>query len=283
MEIKGCVDIALWDLKGKALEQPVHQLLGGAFRTRIPAYATGGYYPTSGDDEAWLEDCVRRAIKRGFRAYKMKVGGRSFDEDVRRVKLARRLLGQDCELMVDATTVYDMPMAKRMCRVLQEARVLWFEDPLPSDDFAGYNELTHTSDLAITAHYGARFPYPVIEHIKQHTVSQVQPAIDLAGGFTGSRRLLDLARFHHVAYVPSCWATDLNIASTLHFLATIPSLSTRLRDSAPMLEYDTSENPLREAVLKEPFRLQADGTVIVPDKPGLGVEVNTGALVRYRG
>ena len=245
IEVIGCVDIALWDLKGKVLEQPVYRLLGGALRSRIPAYATGGYYPVKGDEQTWLKNDVQKVIKKGFRAYKMKVGGRSFSQDVQRVRLTRELLGDKRKLMVDATTVYDVSTAKRMGRILEEVGATWFEDPLLSDDFLGYSELSHSLNIAVTVHYGARFPYPVIEHVKRHTVHQVQPSIDSAGGFTGSQKLMHLAQFHHLTYMPSCWATDLHLVATLQFLATMPSLSTCIRDHPPLLEYDTSENPLR--------------------------------------
>ena len=282
INIMGSIDIALWDLKGKILGLPVYELLGGAFRTSIPAYATGGYYPIEGDELDWLKNCVTSAINRSFQAYKMKVGGRSFAKDVERLELAREMLGENRKLMVDATTVYDLSAAKRMGKILERLNVTWFEDPLPNDDFSGYRMLSQSLNVAVTTHYGARFPYPLLEHIKRRTVHQVQPSIQGAGGFTGSMKLLHLAQFHNVVYMPSCWATDLHIAATLHFLAVMPSLSTQIGDKPPMLEYDTSENPLREAVLKTPIRLKPDGEVEVPDKPGLGVEVNLKAIERFR-
>jgi len=282
INILGSVDIALWDLKGKILGLPVHELLGGAIRRCIPAYATGGYYPVEGDELDWLKGCIDSAMNRGFQAYKMKVGGRSFGKDVERLRFAREMLGENRKLMVDATTVYDLPAAKRMGSILEKLNVTWFEDPLPSDDFEGYKMLSQSLSVAVTAHYGARAPYPLVEHIKRRTVHQVQPSIEGAGGFTGSMKILHLAQFRNVICMPSCWATDLHIAATLHFLAAMPSLSTQIGDQPPVLEYDTSENPLREAVLKNPINLRLDGKVEVPDKPGLGVEVNPEALEKFR-
>ena len=282
LSVIGGVDIALWDLKGKILGLPVYELLGGAVRRCIPAYATGGYYPVEGDDLEWLRNCVQSSISRGFQAYKMKIGGRSLKMDIERLKLARELLGENRKLMVDATTVYDVSTARRIGKILETLNVEWFEDPLPSSDFEGYKTLSQSLNVRITAHYGARAPYPLIEHIERHTVHQVQPSIVGAGGFTGSIRFLHLAQFHNVTYMPSCWATDLHIAATLHFLAAMPSLSTRTRDKPPMLEYDTSENPLREAVLKNPIRLEPNGEVKVPCGEGLGVEVNLKAIEKFR-
>lgn len=117
----------------------------------------------------------------------MKVGGRPFSQDVQRVRLASEILGCERKLMVDATTVYDVPTAKRMGHILEEVEATWFEDPLSSDDFSGYSELSQSLNVAVKVHYGSRFPYLVIEHIKRHTVHQIQPTIDSAGGLQGHR------------------------------------------------------------------------------------------------
>jgi D-galactarolactone cycloisomerase len=278
---RGACDIALWDIKGKLWGQPIHQLLGGALRDRVPAYATGGYYLLPQDSLDWLRSKVRESVARGFRAYKMKIGARNIACDLERVDAVREVLGPDRLLAVDATTTYTRPLAMQVGRELERRGILWFEDGLPADDIEGYAHLTQNLDISITAHYGAtRSELP--ELIRRRAVDQVQPSIDGVGGYTEALRVMGMTQLHHVVYDPSCWSTHLHIAATMHLLAILPSASQRLTDMPSMLEFDTSDNPLRDdSILAEPIRLETDGTVMVPSGPGLGVEVNEEKLVRY--
>ena len=279
--VRGAVDVALWDIKGKMWGQPIHQLLGGALRDRIPAYATGGYYLLPHDSLEWLSDRVQEAVARGFITYKMKIGARSVAYDLARVDLVRDVLGPERLLAVDATTTYTCPVALQVGRELEKRGILWFEDPLQADDIDGYAYLTSRLQVPITAHYAANRP-EVLAMISRRAVDQVQPSIEAVGGYTGALSMIGMTALQHIVYDPSCWSTHLHIAATLHLLAVIPSPRTRLLDDPPMLEFDTSENPLRDdSILTEPIEVQRDGTVVLPDGPGLGVTVDEDKLLKY--
>ena len=277
----GALDIALWDLKGKLFGQPVHRLLGGALRDRVPAYATGGYYLIPDDSIEWLRGKVQESVERGFRYYKMKIGACSNAYDFERLEAVREVLGPERRLAVDATTTYNLPLAMQGGRELDKRDILWFEDPLPAEDVEGYLRLTESLDIPVTAHYGAILPN-VFELVRRRAVDQVQPSIDGVGGFTMALQMMGIAKLQSIVYMPSCWSTHLHIAATLHLLAVLPSSRTRLTDDPPLLEFDTSENPLRDdSILMEPIRLESDGAVRVPSGPGLGVEINEETLEKY--
>jgi len=279
--VAGALDIALWDLKGKLFDQPVHRLLGGSLRERVPAYATGGYYLIPEDSIDWLRGKVQEAVGRGFRYYKMKMGARSVAYDFKRLETVQEIMGPEGRLAVDATTTYTLSLAMQVGRELQKRDILWFEDPLPAEDVEGYLKLADSLDIPVTAHYGARPPI-LFELLRRRAVDQVQPGIDGGGGFTTALQTMGMTKLHNILYMPSCWSTHLHMAATLHLLAVLSSSRTRLADDPPLLEFDTSENPLREdSILTEPIGLEADGTVRVPRGPGLGVEVLEEKLRKY--
>ena len=279
--VRGAVDIALWDIKGKHWGQPIHQLLGGALRERVPAYATGGYYLIPEDSVDWLRERVQEAVDRGFRAYKMKIGARDVAYDLERVDVVREVLGPERLLAVDATTTYTQPVALQVGHELEARGILWFEDPLSADDVAGYAALTHRLDVPITAHYAAGRP-ELLAMVRSRAVDQVQPSIEGVGGYTGALQMMGMTSLQHIVYDPSCWSTHLAIAATLHLLAVIPSPRTRLLDDPPPLEFDTSENPLRDdTILTVPIEVEDDGKVQVPQGPGLGVDVDEDKLGKY--
>jgi D-galactarolactone cycloisomerase len=176
----GALDIALWDLRGKASGEPIHRLLGGALRDSVPAYATGGYYLIPEDSIAWLRDRVQEAVEPGFRYYKMKVGARDVAYDLQRVEVVQEAMGSEGRVAVDSTTAYNLPLAMQVGRELQGRDILWFEDPLPAEDIEGYLKLADGLDIPITAHYGASGP-TLFELIRRRAVDQVQPSIDGVG------------------------------------------------------------------------------------------------------
>lgn len=280
-DVRGALDVALWDLKGKLLGQPVHRLLGGALRDRVPAYATGGYYLLPEDSLDWLQTKACEAVERGFRAYKMKVGGRSLAKDLERIDAVRAVLGPERWLAVDATTTYTVPLALQMGRQLERRGIAWFEDPLSGDDVSGYERLSAALDVPITAHYAANSS-TLFELIRRRAVHQVQPAVEPMGGYTKAQQVAGMCALHGVVLKPSCWSTHLHIAATLHLLAVLPSQRTVLADAPPPLEFDTSENPLRDdSLLLEPIEVEPDGMVRVPDGPGLGICVDEDKLAQY--
>ncbi len=190
------VDVALWDLLGKAHGVPTYQLWG-AYRDRVPAYAMVGWSNFTPDE---LRAEAARAVGGGFRGVKLKVGAGPLEDDVRRIEAVRAEVGADVAIMVDANQVLTVSEALRRGRVYDELGVTWFEEPLRADDFAGYAELTRRLDIPVAAGenlYGAR---AFREFFENRCCSIVQPDLRRAGGPTEIRAIGALAAAFDVPY-----------------------------------------------------------------------------------
>lgn len=278
----GAIDIALWDLKGKLLGQPVCNLLGGARRDRVPAYASLHNYSETSDLADELKDLVADARRRDFRALKLKIGGRSFTEDLRYVAAAREAGGDDFDLMADANQTYELADAVRMGRALEELGYAWFEEPLERRDLAGYAELRAKLDIPIAGGEGATSAEDIVQILQHRAVDITQPDVAGVGGITEARHLPKLARLWGAAPTWHVWNSPLIQVATLHVLAHQESwrAQSMLPGAAP-LEVTTMPNPMRERVLTRAPRIQADGTFPVPSEPGLGIDVDLDVLKEF--
>jgi D-galactarolactone cycloisomerase len=278
----GALDIALWDLKGKLLGRSVSQLLGGARRDRVPAYASLHNYSESVDLADELRELVADAKQQGFRALKLKIGGRPFKEDLRYVVVAREAGGEDFDLMADANQTYEMADAVRMGRALEELTYAWFEEPLGRHDLAGYAELRAKLDLPIAGGEGASSPGDIVQLLQHRAVDITQPDVAGVGGITEARYLPKLAQLHGAAPTWHVWNSPLIQVATLHVLANQEAWrpQSMLPGAAP-LEVTTMPNPMRDRVLIGAPRLSPDGTIPVPTASGLGVDVDLDVLREY--
>ena len=279
------VDIALWDLAGKALGQPVYRLLGGAYRDRVTAYATGLYYTETRDQTAALVDEARRYVAEGFRGVKMKVGGLTPEADLRNVRAVREAIGPSTFLSVDANQAYNAFTAVRVGRGLEEADVLWLEEPVPFDDLEGYLQVKSALRVAIAGGEALYTRFAFRDFIARRAFDIAQPDVTNVGGLTEARRIVGLASTFGVQCYPHVWGTPVALAAGLHLLAAIPSSPTCRSPQPflqePVLEFDRTPNPLREELAEHRFTL-TDGAVAVPQGPGLGVEPDPEAIERYR-
>lgn len=279
------VDIALWDLAGKALGQPVYRLLGGAYRDRVVAYATGLYYTETADQMAALVDEALGYVAQGFRGVKMKVGGLEPAADLRHVAAVREAIGPDVFLAVDANQAYNTFSAIRVGRGLEEADVLWFEEPVPFDDLQGYLRVKAATRLAIAGGEALYTRFAFRDYIARRAFDIAQPDVTNVGGLTEARRIVALTSTFGVQCFPHVWGTPIALAAGLHLLATIASNPTCRNPQPflqePVLEFDRTPNPLREELAEHRPEL-ADGAVAVLQGPGLGVEPDRTALDRFR-
>ncbi len=273
------VDIALWDIMGKALDQPIYNLLGGAFRDHVPAYATGLFRREREDPTAALVDEARSYVDQGFKAMKMKVGfGPEYD--VKNVAAVRRAIGDDILLAVDANCAYDRGSAIAVGQKLAENDLQWFEEPISSDDVEGYIEIRRALKVRISGGEQLRGHRAFRRMLQERALDIVQPDVSICGGFTEFRKIAAMASANHVRVLPHMFGTAIRLAATLHLLANLPD-SPRANVPFPaLLEYDMSENALRTELAKQPIR-HADGVVAVPQGPGLGIEINRELLTRY--
>lgn len=279
------VDIALWDLAGKATGRPVYQLLGG-YRDRVRAYASGGFY----QEGKTIDDLVREMagyVARGFTAAKMKIGRQphelladahlcrtSLAEDLERVRAVREVLGPDRLLMVDVNRCWDLPTALKMGRRLEQLDVYFLEEPLSPDDVAGSARLAAALDLPIAGYETELSPTGFRELIERGAVDVVQPDVIRNGGFTETRRIAAFAAFHHLPVIPHAFSSALSTVANLHLLAAIPN--------GGLLEYCQYPSPLMTELVLDLPTIDGDGCVPLPSRPGLGVTLNPAALERYR-
>ena len=285
------VDIALWDIAGKVARMPVYRLLG-ACRERVEAYASGGFYQEgkSADDLAGEAEGYRA---QGFRGMKMKIGRNPStqthlrhlaansrlcevepEEDIARVAAVRKALGPKAKLMVDANCAWSPAMAIEMGRALEPYRLYWIEEPVATDDIDGSARVAAALATPVAGYETEIGLYGFRELIARGAVDIVQPDLAWSGGFSECRRIAALAQAHHLMVAPHAFAGAVLLAASLHFAAATPN--------ALALEFDRNPNGLRDELLKEPFQIDADGTIPLPERPGLGIELDPAALARYR-
>lgn len=275
------VDIALWDIIGKACNQPVHRLIGGAFRNKVQAYATGFYFKTF---DRLDEEAVEEALgykEQGFEAIKMKIGLGNHRKDIARVEAVRKAVGDDIDIMVDANHSFTVPQAINIGRELERLGVSWFEEPISPEDLDGYVEVSRALDMATAGGENEFTKYGFRRILAARAMDIVQPDVCAAGGITECKKIAALAQASAIACVPHAWGTAIGLAATIHFLASLPETPMCLFPISPLLEYEQTFNPFRDQLAKEPI-VHKGGFVDVPTKPGLGVDVDRAILDKYR-
>jgi len=273
------IDVALWDLKGKLLQQPVSVLLSGRRRDAVLVYATGMYFTDGPNLTARLAQEASQYVAEGFTAVKMKVG-LGLREDAANVAAVREAIGGDTLLMVDANHAFSRAEAAELARAIAPHRIHWFEEPLSPEDYDGYRELRERTTVPIAAGECEYLCAGFKQLLECRCVDFAQPDVCAAGGLTEAVRIAALARAFGANVAPHCWGTGIAFAAALHFVSTLDVAPGRLNAPEPLLEMDRTENPLRDE-LTVPLLEPRDGKVTVPDSPGLGVDVDADRLLSY--
>ena len=285
------IDIALWDIAGKTAKLPVYRLLG-ASRDRVEAYASGGFYQ-EGKSAADLAGEAEGYRARGFKGMKMKIGRNPStgthlrqligqaefcevdpSEDLARVAAVRRALGPQGKLMVDVNCAWSPDFAIEMGRAMEAQKLYWIEEPVATDDIDGSARVADALTTPIAGYETEMGLYGFRQLIDCGAVDIVQPDIAWSGGFSEGRRIAAYAQAHHKMVAPHAFAGAVLLVASLHFAAAAPN--------GLLLEWDQNPNALRDELLKEPLRLENDGTVRPPERPGLGIELDRAAVERYR-
>ena len=279
------VDTALWDITGKALGQPVYNLLGGKVRDRVAVYATALYY-TEGEFPTRLLDEARGYVEAGFMGMKTKVGGLPMDEDVKRVAALREAIGPDVKLMVDANQAYNATSAIRIGRRLEEYDLVWFEEPVNAQDIEGYLQVKSALPMAIAGGENLRTRYEFSQFLARRAYDIAQPDVVNVGGVTEMCNVAMTANTHGIQVNPHVWGSPVMIAASLHVAATLPpcppSGTPEPFVQEPVMEFDRTPSEIREGLVENPFD-QVDGYLAVPHGPGLGVEIDEDAVRRLAG
>jgi D-galactarolactone cycloisomerase len=275
------LDIALHDLRGKALGLPITDLYGGRLRDRVPAYASAMNYQAGLDPEVHYPEEAAALTAQGFRALKLRLGGQPLARDLAAAQAVRAVVGPDVRLMADGNGAYSPMTALRMGRELEALDFDWFEEPLPQPNYAGYAVLADQLDIAIAAGeaLGSRAAFKNV--IEQRAMDIVQPDISLCGGFAECLFVAEMAQLWAVPCMPHCWGGAVVLAATIHLLALLPAASWARTTETPLLELDTAENPFRDRLAGAPVRVDGAGTVAVPTGPGLGIEIDEDLVQHY--
>jgi D-galactarolactone cycloisomerase len=274
------IDIALWDIKGKHFGAPVHQLLGGTVRSEVKAYATGLYRRKSGDPVHYLASEAAGYVTEGFSAVKLKVGF-GVEEDVAMTRAVREAIGNKVALMVDANHAYDSIAAIKLGRMIEPYDIGWFEEPVPPEDIAGHLAVKAALSIPVAGGECEFTRLGFRELLVARAIDIVQPDTCAAGGLSECKKIADMAEAFGVRYNPHVWGTGVAIAASLQLLAVLPPHTPpSLNPLEPMLEFDRTEHPIRQAILEEPIE-HVKGVVHVPDGPGLGIEIDREALARF--
>jgi D-galactarolactone cycloisomerase len=275
------VDIALWDIAGRARGEPIHKLLGGAFRDRVEPYATGFYRIKGQGEAARLADEALRHHEAGFRLMKVKLGYGVEDDIACMQAICRAIEGRDITLMIDTNHAYGRAEALRLGRALADCKLRWYEEPVVPEDLRGYVEMREKLTMPIAGGENEHTMYGYRELFAAGAVDIAQPDLGSCGGITAARHIIALAQSHGVAVNPHVWGSAIAQAASLQLIAALPVAHHSLFAQEPVFEYDRSSHPFRQHLITEPI-LQQGGWVTIPDGPGLGVEIDRAALEKYR-
>ena len=266
------IDIALWDILGKATDQPVARLLGGYYRDRIKPYGSILF-----EETGKLAANLQKLMSQGFRAFKMGWGpfgrvSRRLDEDL--VKTAREVVGDSIDLMVDAGGSeqfwpHTYKWAINTAHMLADYGILWFEEALRPDDLENFIKLREHAPLPISTGEVLTRRQSFIPWIERQAVDIIQPDLTKVGGLSEGRRIAWMAYDHNIHFIPHGWNTAVGLAADLHLVAALPV--------ARYVEYITP-SPYIEDILMTPFKLDSDGLLTIPKRPGLGIELDLVAL-----
>ena len=270
------LDIALWDLFGKICNEPISRLLGGNYRSRIKPYGSILF-----DEPDQLREHLQSVVGRGFKAIKMgwrPFGRRNSKFDELLVRTARDTVGPDVDLMVDAGGSeqfwpHRLQWARETAKMLANYNIVWFEEPLAPDDLEGYIELTRVSPVPIAGGEVLTRRQAFQPWLQRRAVDFIQPDATKNGGLTESRRIAWMAQDHHIHFVSHGWNTAIGVAADLQLAAALPV--------AHYVEYMTPCDYI-DNVTNEPFVIDSEGYLEIPDRPGLGVTLDAEKLARYR-
>jgi len=269
------IDIALWDILGKATGQPVGRLLGGRYRERVRPYAS-----ILMKEPGPLAEHLLQVKAHGFRAFKMGWGpfGRQSDKlDEAIVRAAREAIGEDCWLMVDAggSDAHwqgNYKWAIRTAEMLVDYNVTWFEEALKPDAFDDYVALRRAAPVPIAGGEVLTRRQSFQPWLQGGAFDIVQPDVTKVGGISEERRIGWLAEENGVKFIPHGWNTAVGLAADLHLASAFANTD--------FVEYLTG-SPYIDEIVAKPWQLDVDGMLAIPTTPGLGVELNLDAVAKY--
>jgi len=276
----GGIDIALHDLRGKALGVPLADLYGRRVRDKVPVYAAAMNYTEGVRPEDQFPTEAAALVKRGFRALKMRTGRLENRRDLAVLARVREAVGPEIRLLTDGNGAFTLPQAVKFGKELEKLDFYCFEEPLPQgQNYAGYDVLTQSLDIAISGGEALDSRAAARDHIARRSFDIIQPDVTLCGGVAEALFIAEMARLWSVQCIPHCWASAVATAATLQVLSLLAPYTLSPASDEPMLEFDVN-NPFRDELVARPFELK-NGVMDVPAGPGLGIEVNEEAVKKF--
>ena len=283
----GALDIALWDIKGKALGKPVWELLGGKIESQIRPYAS--LLPNGRTLRELTDSLVEKLLQAenlGFTAAKLEIlingpysqGGLQEEDSeiIKIVEKCRDAVGRDMTLMLDVGYCWDnWKIALKNLKVLEPFDLYFVETPLRSDDLDGYASLADNTSISIAAGEWLQTRYEFQDLIDRGHIDIAQPDIGRVGGITEAKRVDEYAAIRNRRVIPHCWKTGIGIAASIHLVAATPNVS-----FIEFLPSELSESPIRRELVKDEPKVK-QGRIPLPSKPGLGIELNEAAIKKY--
>ena len=266
------IDIALWDIKGKYHKLPVSTLLGGSYRKKIRAYATGLYFS---DSKTLTDDLCNEAmeyVNEGFKSIKMKVG-LNIKSDVNNVKAVRNTIGPDIELMIDSNHAYSYDEALKLSKKLEDQDIKWFEEPLSPEFYDQYSDFKSKSLIPVAAGECEYLRYGFQKLLDKNCIDFLQMDICSCGGLTEAKRISALSSAKGVKVIPHTWGSGIAFYTAINFISNLEPIPGRLYNEDAYIEYDRTENKIRENIIKNNI-IMKDGYISVNHKPGLGIDVD---------
>ena len=273
MQVLSGFDIACFDIMGKAFGVPVYKLLGAGYRDKVRAYASTLFRPTPDDTKKACEAYLKKgytAIKFGWGAF-----GENRKNDIGLVRAARKTVGDDIDLMVDAgwkhnRSAYD---AIELLKELEEYKIYWFEDFLHPECYEGYKKVKEAGEHTRIAAGEQEATAWGFRKLIESGIDVAQPDISRCGGFTQLKKIMWEAEYAGIDICPHAWLTDLLTAASLHANAALPR--------SLFLEYNTSDNSMLRDIIKNPVQMDKNGMMDVPQAAGLGIEIDEAAIKKY--
>jgi L-rhamnonate dehydratase len=270
MHVMSGIDMALWDIMGKALNLPVHKLLGGSYATKVRPYASALMPATAEEVKARVEQYCTQ----GYTAIKFGWGPLGYDAkfDLSLIHAAKKAAGDQVEIMIDIGKRYRLKTAMYVARAMEQLNIYWLEEPLPAEDFVGYNKLAASTTMRIATGEEESGRIAFARLLAETHIDVVQPDVSRCGGLTEAKKIATMAADKNIMCVPHAFKTGILVAASIHLIAALPDV--------PFLEFSVTESSIRKELLTNPF-VQKDGFVEVPKLPGLGIELNPEVVTKY--
>ncbi len=278
MSALSAIEMALWDIKGKDLGVPVYQLLGGKVRDAVPCYANGWFAPAKTPDE--FAEKAKKAVAQGFKALKWDPFGASYlqierhqlNEAMACVAAVYDAVKDSADIIIEGHGRFDIPSAVRIGHALGEFDILWFEEPIPPQNLEGLAEVKRRVNVPISAgeRLYNRWDFRTLFELK--AADFIQPDVSHAGGIMELKKIAAMAEAYHLPICPHNPIGPVANAATLQLAANLPNFY--------LLETMNSDVPWRAEITTEEVRFE-DGKMLIPDKPGLGIDINVEAIKKY--